>query len=258
MPGAFGATLLLLGLILTLAPYFSGQDFGVIKIPDFSPEWRRKLKGIGPIVFVLMIGIHIPFLTPNATQESGTETKQTDSLHQTQKKIPEGQTQQYDELDETLGQNKVEAEIVGKVKYGVPKRTTPVATLSKYGENILVGLVTIEARTANFTPVTYLLEWVLITPDGSNILLDSYRENKIYKFTQRRDALITLYWVYKTIWADNLGTYEFRVYTSNKEHVATATFKVGSESVVRSFNPAEPNLSLNPTGVYFAAFGRSR
>lgn len=37
---------------------------------------------------------------------------------------------------------------------------------------------------------------------------------------------MTLYWVNKTIWADNLGTYVFRVYTSDYELVANATLKI--------------------------------
>ena len=55
LPGAFGGTLLVLSLILALAPYFAGLDFGVIKIPDFSPEWRRRLKWLGPFALVFMI-----------------------------------------------------------------------------------------------------------------------------------------------------------------------------------------------------------
>ena len=248
LPGAFGGTLLVLSLILALAPYFAGLDFGVIKIPDFSPEWRRRLKWLGPFALVLMILIHIPFYAPDAeppapgTQIAGKgiippEAKtgdspdlngipptKSDSLHQSQAKIPPEKL--YDEPDEKLGQNMVEAEIVEKVISAVPKQTKPLTTVAKHGETTLVGLVTVEARTANFVPVTYLLEWILITFDSKSILLDSYRENEKYKFTQRSDALMTLYWVNKTIWADNLGTYEFRVYTSDYELVANATLKI--------------------------------
>lgn len=247
LPGAFGGTLLVLSLILALAPYFAGLDFGVIKIPDFSPEWRRRLKWLGPFALMGMILIHIPFFTPPAkpapapqiagkglipseakTGDSrdlnGTPPTKSDSLHPSQAEDPPEKL--YDEPDEKLGQNKVEAEIVEKVISAVPKQTKPLTTVAKHGETTLVGLVTVEARTANFVPVTYLLEWILITFDGKSILLDSYRENEKYKFTQRSDALMTLYWVNKTIWADNLGTYVFRVYTSDHELVANATLKV--------------------------------
>lgn len=239
LPGAFGGTLLVLSLILALAPYFAGLDFGVIKVPDFSPEWRRRLKWLGPFTLVFMIFIHIPLHAPGVEPVPSTEivgkgivpgeaetghSPDPEGAPPTQPKVP--QKKPYNEADEELGQNKIEAEIVEKVISGVPKQIELLTTFSKHGETTLVGLVTVEARTANFVPATYLLEWILSTSDGKSILLDSYRENEKYKFTQRSDALITLYWVNKTIWADNLGTYVFRVYTGDYELVANAKLEI--------------------------------
>lgn len=233
LPGAFGVTLLVVSLILVLAPYFAGLDFGVIKIPDFSPEWRRRLKWFGPFTLVFIILIHIPFYTQiakpvsetpiktdHSSNPNGTPPAESDPSHLFQPEDP-----LYPPNGE-LGQNKVKAEIVEKVISAMPKQTKPLTTFSKHGETTLVGLVTVEAQTANFVPVTYLLEWILITFDRKSILLDSYRGNEKYKFTQRSDALYTPYWVNKTIWADNLGTYVFKVYTSDYELVAKATLKI--------------------------------
>lgn len=61
-PDAFGYTLLMLGLILTLGPYFFGLDFGVLKIPNFGDNIRKYLTFIGPIWLVLAIGLYLPFL----------------------------------------------------------------------------------------------------------------------------------------------------------------------------------------------------
>lgn len=61
LPQEFGALLLSLALILTLAPYLSGHDFGIFKIPDFGVSARNNLKWIGPALLVTGIIIHIPF-----------------------------------------------------------------------------------------------------------------------------------------------------------------------------------------------------
>jgi len=108
----------------------------------------------------------------------------------------------------------------------MPKQTEPIPANPQAGELTLVGLVTVEARLPDFEPQTYFLEWVLVTPDGTHILLDSYRGNKHYQFTQRRDAQITPYWVNKTIWTDNRGTYLFRVYSEAFELVAEAKLEI--------------------------------
>ncbi len=61
LPQAFGALFLSLALILVLAPYLFGHDFGIFKIPDFGASTRKKLKWIGPLLLVIGILIHIPF-----------------------------------------------------------------------------------------------------------------------------------------------------------------------------------------------------
>ena len=60
LPGHVAEVLFTLSLILTLAPYFSG-DFGLFKIPVFSEATRSRLKGIGPTLFVTTLVLFYPF-----------------------------------------------------------------------------------------------------------------------------------------------------------------------------------------------------
>lgn len=61
LPNEFGILLLILCLVLTLAPYFSGYDFGVIRIPTFGVRIKRRLKFIGPISLLLVFALHFPY-----------------------------------------------------------------------------------------------------------------------------------------------------------------------------------------------------
>lgn len=60
LPDSFTATLLILALILLLAPYLSGMDFGVLKIPKFPENQNRRLKRFGPLLFFLVLLLFIP------------------------------------------------------------------------------------------------------------------------------------------------------------------------------------------------------
>jgi formylglycine-generating enzyme required for sulfatase activity len=60
LPDPFGVVLLSFSFILLLAPYFSGADFGLFKIPIFTESAKRWLKILGPIVFCLCILSFIP------------------------------------------------------------------------------------------------------------------------------------------------------------------------------------------------------
>jgi|LGOV01.1.fsa_nt_gb hypothetical protein len=66
LPDEFGYLLLVISIVLLMAPYFAGHDFGIFKIPDFKPETRKYLKIIGPLFFVLIIVLHLPIVSkPN-------------------------------------------------------------------------------------------------------------------------------------------------------------------------------------------------
>src|SRR6266481_3288778 len=60
MPGAFGITLLLVGLVALLAPYLGGPGLIEITIPKFEPKIARWLKWCGPAVFLLAVLLHVP------------------------------------------------------------------------------------------------------------------------------------------------------------------------------------------------------
>jgi hypothetical protein len=61
LPSEFGILLLILSLILTLAPYLAGNDFGLMKIPNFDDSIKRKLKYIGPLSLLLVFSLHFNY-----------------------------------------------------------------------------------------------------------------------------------------------------------------------------------------------------
>ncbi|MFO1432471.1 MAG: hypothetical protein U1F76_20410 [Candidatus Competibacteraceae bacterium] len=72
IPSAFGVVLLCISLVLTLAPYLPGHDFGPVKIPSFSPKDCGRLKIIGPILLAFIISLHVPFISIIPSFSSGT------------------------------------------------------------------------------------------------------------------------------------------------------------------------------------------
>ena len=44
LPAAFGTGLLLFGLILFVAPYLAGGDFGIFRVPRITESGAKKLK----------------------------------------------------------------------------------------------------------------------------------------------------------------------------------------------------------------------
>jgi hypothetical protein len=61
LPEEFGVALLIFCFALSVAPYFSGADFGILKLPLFKPAIRRNLRFGGPIALAVAIVLHIPF-----------------------------------------------------------------------------------------------------------------------------------------------------------------------------------------------------
>jgi tetratricopeptide (TPR) repeat protein len=62
LPETFAVLLLTFSFILLLAPYFSGADFGLFKIPQFTDSARKKLKLIGPIAFLALVMLFVPLI----------------------------------------------------------------------------------------------------------------------------------------------------------------------------------------------------
>lgn len=70
LPETFAVLLLTFSFILLLAPYFSGADFGLFKIPQFADPARKKLKLIGPIVFLALVVSFVPLIPGRVTKPS--------------------------------------------------------------------------------------------------------------------------------------------------------------------------------------------
>jgi hypothetical protein len=64
IPIPFGVVLLSFSFILLLAPYFSGADFGLFKIPVFSEPAKKRLRFIGPVAFLACLLCFAPILPP--------------------------------------------------------------------------------------------------------------------------------------------------------------------------------------------------
>jgi hypothetical protein len=72
IPSDFGNTLLIIGLILALSPYLGGLDFGVFKIPELPPPIRKRFKILGPIIFLAIFILYIPYPDiPEPEREKG-------------------------------------------------------------------------------------------------------------------------------------------------------------------------------------------
>lgn len=56
LPAGFGQTILVLALILMLTPYFAGADFGVVKIPILNHVTKLRLRWLGPLVMLAVLG----------------------------------------------------------------------------------------------------------------------------------------------------------------------------------------------------------
>ncbi len=54
-PDQIGITFFLLFFILTLAPYMSGADFGIFRIPTLAEKSRKRLKYVGPCFLILSL-----------------------------------------------------------------------------------------------------------------------------------------------------------------------------------------------------------
>jgi hypothetical protein len=67
LPDAFGVVLLVFSFILLLAPYFSGTDFGLFKVPTVNDPTKKVLKIIGPVIFISIVLLFVP-IVPNTKE----------------------------------------------------------------------------------------------------------------------------------------------------------------------------------------------
>lgn len=62
LPEGFGELTISFAFILLIAPYFSGLDFGIVRIPQFRENTKKTFKFFGPVLFAFSILLFIPFL----------------------------------------------------------------------------------------------------------------------------------------------------------------------------------------------------
>lgn len=71
LPSEYGVTLLILCTILAVAPFLDESDYGILKIPAFKPELKRRLKFIGPTTLLFAVLLHLPFWSKDAQEQTG-------------------------------------------------------------------------------------------------------------------------------------------------------------------------------------------
>lgn len=84
LPETFAVVLLTFSFILVLAPYFSGADFGLFKIPQFTDSARKKLKMVGPVIFLVLVILFVPIIrAPVPANSRSSESSNNDDKHPT-------------------------------------------------------------------------------------------------------------------------------------------------------------------------------
>jgi hypothetical protein len=85
LPDTFAVVLLTFSLILAVAPYLSAKDFGLFKVPEFTDSARKKLRVLGPILFVAILVLFVPMVSrqvstkTNHTTPANTNDNQSDT-----------------------------------------------------------------------------------------------------------------------------------------------------------------------------------
>jgi hypothetical protein len=95
LPESFAVVLLTFSFILLLAPYFSGADFGLFKVPQFTDGARKKLKIIGPVIFLVLVMLfpHLiasraPAVSSNANRNGANDNRNESLTKDDNKPVP--------------------------------------------------------------------------------------------------------------------------------------------------------------------------
>lgn len=111
IPDGFGAILLAIPLVLCIAAFFAplaGHDFGLIRVPDLSPEARRKLRVVGPVAFLCAVLIYVPILPlSRLSPVAGTPPPQTPPLEE-QPAVAARDDEHYVAITDATGSVRVE------------------------------------------------------------------------------------------------------------------------------------------------------
>lgn len=87
IPDAVGGTFAVFAFIIALSPYVSKQDFGIFKTPQFEASTTKRLKVVGPIVFLTTLALFLP-LWPTHTDPEKPVTRVVPATDVTFSTIP--------------------------------------------------------------------------------------------------------------------------------------------------------------------------
>jgi hypothetical protein len=73
LPSEFGIALLVVSFALAVAPYLTGADFGVVKVPALELRIRKRLRWVGPLALLISILLHIPALAKDSSSHLSVE-----------------------------------------------------------------------------------------------------------------------------------------------------------------------------------------
>ncbi|WP_197026974.1 class I SAM-dependent methyltransferase [Methylomonas sp. 11b] len=74
-------TFLVITVVLLLAPYVGGLDFGIFKVPSFPPEIEKSLRWIAPVLFVLFLILFIPIWKTHTVHLEANNVEQQNAVH---------------------------------------------------------------------------------------------------------------------------------------------------------------------------------
>lgn len=74
-------TALIISVVLLLAPYVGGLDFGIFKVPSFPPEIEKPLRWIAPVIFAIFWILFIPVWKNHAVDREANERELPNAVH---------------------------------------------------------------------------------------------------------------------------------------------------------------------------------
>ena len=80
LPDKFGVVLLTVSLILLVAPYMGGANFGILQIPEFHADVKVILRYFGPIVFGVLLLLFVPLVPAQAAVSTRASKRQVTKL----------------------------------------------------------------------------------------------------------------------------------------------------------------------------------
>lgn len=96
MPEGLRVAIVLVALILTLAPYAGGTDWGIFAVPNFEESTKSILKWLGPFLLTLSLLMFVPFTKGDPTVRElsnllalGYESHTTEAVMESRQSLPD-------------------------------------------------------------------------------------------------------------------------------------------------------------------------